>query len=654
MDVLAKAAQLGIETSFTDATGQHREIDPLALQMLLQCVPHTPPHPLLTGPIVRRGPGEWEPVDFSGEASLPITWQILDDLRDVVAEGVAHERRLDLPHLAEGVYRFCITDAAGIADETNLLSAPQRAFPGHFERVWILAVQLYGVRSSRNWGIGDFTDLEALIEWASQSGAAGIGLNPLHALFDDHPQDCSPYSPNSRLFLNALYVDVSRLPECPPEFSVEHAALIEDLRAAEFVDYRRVADLKLKALRQAFQNFRSKTTLKRKTSFDEFRRNGGSLLSRFACFEVLRKKFPGPWWDWPDRWSSPDDDALSELRHGSDSLEVEFVEYVQWCADQQLKACHDLADRLELPIGLYLDIAVGVKADGFDAWNEQVAISRRLSVGAPPDLLNTAGQDWGLAGFNASGLELRSYEPFRAVLRASMRYAGAIRLDHVLGLNRLYLVPSGYLPSQGAYVQMPFEALLAVTALESVKHCCVVIGEDLGTVPEGFRDRLLDWGIWSYRVMMFERGYDGSFLPLDHYPQNSMVTFNTHDLPTFAGWQSGHDIDLKYSLGIDPGETRDARAYASTMLARALNGVQQGDPTFYSTLNYLARTKSRILGVSIEDLLGVVDQPNIPGTINEHPNWRRRLPVSLEEWALFIDAARLNEAVKERVIIGAR
>jgi 4-alpha-glucanotransferase len=201
---------------------------------------------------------------------------------------------------------------------------------------------------------------------------------------------------------------------------------------------------------------------------------------------------------------------------------------------------------------------------------------------------------------------------------------------------------------------MPFEALLAVAALESVQYRCVVIGEDLGTVPDGFRERLLSWGIWSYRVMMFERGHDGAFLPLDHYPQNSMVTFNTHDLPTFAGWKSGHDIDLKHSLGIDPGETRDARAYASIMLARALNGVQQGDPTFYSTLNYLARTRSRILGVAIEDLLGVVDQPNIPGTINEHPNWRRRLPLSLEEWAQYIDAVRLNDAVKERVIIGTR
>lgn len=649
MDVLSKAVQLGIETSFIDATGQHRIIDPSALEMLLQAVPDAPLRRLLPEAVMCRHSRECLPVAVSGE--VPIKWQIASDRGDVVAEGMSHDRDLDLPPVKQGVYRFRVVDANGSDEQTNLISVPECAFSGDFDRVWILAVQLYGVRSVGNWGIGDFTDLEALVAWAAQSGAAGIGLNPLHALFDDHPRDCSPYAPNSRLFLNSLYIDVTRLPELPPEFIPKHAATIEAARSAEFVDYQGVADLKIAGLRQAFEAFRSKTTLKRKTSFEEFRRDGGPLLARFACFEVLRGKFSGPWWDWPGQWSSPDDDALSELRNGPDAPEVEFVEYVQWCADQQLKACRDLASNLKLPIGLYLDVAVGVKADGFDAWNEQVAISRRLSVGAPPDLLNTAGQDWGLAGFNAPGLALRSYEPFRAVLRASMRYAGAIRLDHVLGLNRLYLVPSGYLPSQGAYVQMPFEALLAVAALESVNHRCVVIGEDLGTVPDGFRERLLDWGIWSYRVMMFERGYDGSFLPIEHYPQDSMVTFNTHDLPTFVGWRSGHDIDLKHALGIDPGETRDARAYASTMLARALNGAEHGEPAFYSALDYLARTKSRILGVEIEDLLGVVDQPNIPGTINEHPNWRRRLPISLEEWPQFIDAERLKSVTKDRTTI---
>ena len=219
-----------------------------------------------------------------------------------------------------------------------------------------------------------------------------------------------------------------------------------------------------------------------------------------------------------------------------------------------------------MKVGLYLDVAVGVQSDGFDAWNEQAAISRHLGVGAPPDPLNTAGQDWGLAGFNAAGLEIQLVRAVREMLQASMRHAGAIRLDHVLGLKRLYLVPRGFGRRDGAYVQMPFEALLAVTAQESVAHRCVVIGEDLGTVPEGFREQMADWGIWSYLVMMFERDDHGAFSGIDHYPANALVTFNTHDLSTYAGWRSFSDLKLKRSLGIDPGESDDARWHALAML----------------------------------------------------------------------------------------
>ena len=232
-----------------------------------------------------------------------------------------------------------------------------------------------------------------------------------------------------------------------------------------------------------------------------------------------------------------------------------------------------------MKVGLYLDVAVGVQSDGFDAWNEQTAISRHLAVGAPPDALNTAGQNWGLAGFNAAGLEAQSFEPFRDMLRASMRHAGAIRLDHVLGLKRLYLVPHGFAADNGVYVQMPFEALLAATAQESVAHRCVVIGEDLGTVPEGFREQMADWGIWSYLVMMFERDDHGAFRGIDHYAANALVTFNTHDLSTYAGWRSFSDLKLKRSLGIDPGESDEARWHALAMLTDMLrhHGIDRHD-----------------------------------------------------------------------------
>ena len=234
------------------------------------------------------------------------------------------------------------------------------------------------------------------------------------------------------------------------------------------------------------------------------------------------------------------------------------------------------------------------------------------------------------------------------MLRASMRYAGAVRLDHVLGLSRLYLVPHGYAADNGAYVKMPLQALLAVTAQESVANNCVVIGEDLGTVPEGFREQLADWGIWSYLVMMFERDDHGAFRDIGHYATDALVTFNTHDLPTFAGWRSLSDLALKRGLGIDPGETDDSRRHAIAMLGQTLHreGIEGND--FYSVTRFLSRTRTRLLAISLEDLLGVADQPNIPGTVNEHPNWRRRLPVAIDGIAAAIDVPGLRQATAER------
>jgi 4-alpha-glucanotransferase len=304
---------------------------------------------------------------------------------------------------------------------------------------------------------------------------------------------------------------------------------------------------------------------------------------------------------------------------------------VQWIAHQQLAACRDLARQRGLPIGLYLDIAVGVRADGFDAWSDQTFILPAIEIGAPPDLLNTQGQRWGLAGFNPVDLIKRHCEPLRRVLAASMQYAGAIRLDHVLGLKRLYFVPRDLRADQGAYVRFPFEAQLAAIAQESHARQCIVIGEDLGTVPDGFRDTLGAFGLWSYQVMLFERAGDGGFIAPDHYRENALVTFATHDLPTFAGWRAGHDLEVKRALGLDPGESDADRADAKEALGRALawRGLSMLD--FPVVTRFLSDTPSRLVVVSLEDALGLVEQVNIPGTIAEHPNWRRRLPVDLED-----------------------
>jgi 4-alpha-glucanotransferase len=653
MELFSRAKALGIQTEFVDGQGHRHVTEAVALKIILDALPVRAPHRFL-GEVVVIRTGEPARTELKEAATLPVHWKIVGDGR-VVAEGKSGDRQSDTgdraivwpASLPEGSYRLHLTDASSFTEEAPLIVAPPRAYRGDFDRGWLVAVQLYGVRSARNWGIGDFTDLEALIELAGQLGADGIGLNPLHALFDDRPADCSPYSPNSRLFLNALYIDVEKVPEFQSGAFAEANGAIARLREGNIVNYRGVAELKWCALRVAFEKFRAHPSADRKRDFDAFRAER-ALVSRFACFEVLRRKFNKPWWEWPEQWRQPDEAKCAELRQGPDAAEIEFVEFVQWTADRQLRSCRDRARSLGMKVGLYLDVAVGVQSDGFDAWNEQTAISRHLAVGAPPDPLNLAGQNWGLAGFNAAGLELKTFEPYREMLRASMRYAGAIRLDHVLGLKRLYLVPHGFAANNGVYVQMPFEALLAATAQESVAHRCVVIGEDLGTVPEGFREKMAEWGIWSYQVMMFERDDRGAFRGVDHYSANALVTFNTHDLSTYAGWRSFSDLKLKRSLGIDPGESDDARWHALTMLSDVLRHHAIDHHDLYAVAGFLAKTRSRLLAISLEDLLGVIEQPNIPGTVNEHPNWRQRLPIEIDEIAKAIDVSALKTATRER------
>jgi 4-alpha-glucanotransferase len=511
--------------------------------------------------------------------------------------------------------------------------AAARAFQGSEalpHRAWAIAVQLYGVRSHRNWGHGDFTDLAALIDIAASLGAAGIGLNPLHALFDDRPDEASPYFPSSRLFLNSLYIDVEAIPEFPRAAMADFHSGIEAARKRKFVDYAGVARAKSGALRLAFNVFRERATEERRRQFEAFRHSHGALLEAFAAFEVLRQRFGRPWPEWPSEFQKPDKHIFAQLR-STDADQLDYVAFVQWIADRQLATCRDKARRVGLPIGLYLDLAVGVRADGFDAWSNQHFVLPSLEVGAPPDQLNTQGQAWGLAGTNPAALIESGCEPFREVMRASMQYAGAIRIDHILGLKRFYFIPRGYRADQGAYVRFPFEALLAAAAQEGVANRCIVIGEDLGTVPPGFQETLARYGIWSFQVMLFQRAADGGFIAPDLYRENALVTFATHDLPTWAGWVSGHDLRVKRGLDIDPGESDSDRAAATEALGRAM--AWRGLPTvdFPSVTRFLADTPARLLMVSLEDVLGDVEQVNLPGTIDEHPNWRRRLSVPLED-----------------------
>jgi 4-alpha-glucanotransferase len=515
---------------------------------------------------------------------------------------------------------------------------------------WALAVQLYGVRSGRNWGHGDFTDLLVLIDLAADLGAGGIGLNPLHALFD---AEASPYSPSSRQFLNARYIDVEAIAEFPGLRAAGLEDRIAALRASDLIDYDGVAAAKEKALRLAYNAFRRSGDRERLREFDEFCESRGAPLAQFAAFEALRCRFGRPWWRWPEEFRAPVGAGLRP----TPTDDVGYFAFVQWIAHEQLERCRERAAARGLPIGLYLDIAVGARADGYDAWGEQDTVLAAVELGAPPDMLNTAGQRWGIAGTNPIAAEANNFGLFRRVLAAAMRYAGAIRLDHVMGLERQFLVPNAMPADRGLYVRSPFRALLAVTARESLAHRSIVIGEDLGTVPDNFRETLGGWGIWSYQVAIFERKEDGSFRPPEEYRENALATFSTHDLPTFAGWISGADLAIKRALGLDPGETEEERRAAVAALEDAVGAGLRPAPTealrnpgaraidFLSVLRWLAASPSRLLVVSMEDALGIVDQVNVPGTVDEHPNWRRRLPVALEDLAYDGRLAALAEAM---------
>jgi 4-alpha-glucanotransferase len=637
-----RAAQWGIDTRYHDAFGRLREVPPETLRRLtsLFAGEDEPARRRLPSTVILRR--DREPRVFVAAAhGAHVGWTIAG--REVIARGEGHAPELWLPKdLPIGTFTLRVDFGDGVEDAT-LLVTPERAFQGESDaRVWGLAVQLYGVRSKRNWGHGDFTDLAALIDIAADRGAAAIGLNPLHALFDNYGEDASPYAPNSRLFINTRYIDVEAVPGFP---GLDVAGLrdeIERLRGCEFVDYHGVSKVREYGLRLAYDAFRAGGFAEQKSAFRKFRAERGATLQRFAAFEWLRRKHGLPWQQWPAEWRDADARALAELRRVHKD-EIVFFEFLQWAAHEQLTACCERIRQRRLSIGLYLDVAVGVSTAGFDAWSNPVSVIDAVSVGAPPDILNVEGQNWGLAGTNPVALEREAFEPFRRMLQESMHYAGAVRLDHVLGLKRLFLVPRGMSAAEGTYVRFPLESLLAVAAQESVADRCIVIGEDLGTVPEGFRETLADWGIWSYKVMVFEREHDGRFHASEAYRVEALATFNTHDLATFAGWASDHDLRVKRGIGIDPGEAEPDRDRARAALRQALGISDAADANFPAVAAYLARSPSRLVVVAMEDVLGVLDQPNIPGTVHEHPNWRRRLPVTLEELARDKCLAKLAE-----------
>ncbi|HKX10909.1 MAG TPA: malto-oligosyltrehalose synthase [Stellaceae bacterium] len=593
---------------------------------------------------------------------------------EIVAEDLG---RLKVPPLPVGYHRLDLEVSDGEVTRVvtmPLIVVPTRAFrPDFLEgdgRCWGMAVQLYGIRSRRNWGIGDFTDLRQLMRGVARLGGAFVGVNPLHALFPAHPDHVSPYSPSSRLFYNPLYIDIEAVEEFREDAAIRAHVGSEDfqkrlqaLRAADQVPYVEVAGVKTQILQQLYRNFRERHLAvpgdPRAETFRSFQHGRGATLRRFAIFLALSDQMVGrglhAWHQWPAEYRAGASGALAEFE--SAHLEaIEFHEYLQWLADQQLGRVRATARSLRMGIGLYQDLAVGVDGGGEEVWERPAAFGPGMSVGAPPDAWNPRGQNWGLPPWNPIALRAEGYQPFIDLLRANMRHAGALRIDHVMELTRLFWIPASKGPGEGTYVGYPFEDLLGILALESVRNRCVVIGEDLGTVPEGFRERMHDAGVLSYRLLYFEQEPDGTARQPEHYPREAAVAISTHDLPPLSSFWSGADIALRDTLDLWPSPERRAvnvaerprlrAAFASAFRGAGLlhEALAESEVPVIAAHAFLARTPSRMLIVNPEDILGEMRQANVPGTVDEHPNWRHRLAVDVED--LFADR-RLLDTVRQ-------
>src|SRR3954467_3514331 len=505
-------------------------------------------------------------------------------------------------------------------------------------RVWGFMVQLYGLRSNRNWGIGDFGDLAALLELAAARGAAVVGVNPLHAT------QGSPYSPSSRLALNFLYLDVEALPEYTRSPGAQRLVQtkafqrkLQQLRRAPLVDYAGVALLKLHALRLVFRDAKP----------------DARTPSTFAIFEPLREKYGSGWESWPRQYRDPASRAVTRFARAN-SARVAFHEWLQQAARAQLGAVQRRARGLGMPIGLYVDLALGADRGGAEVWADQEAYALDATCGAPPDEFNPRGQDWGLPPYSPRGLRATAYEPFRQLLRANMPEGGALRMDHVMALSRLYWIPRGVKADAGGYVHYPAEELIAVLAEESRARHCLVIGEDLGTVSAELRTQLNHAALLSYRPLFFERQGD-DIAPPQAFPRDALVCVSTHDLPTWRGYWSMHDLDWrdKGGLTVDREKERSMRRADQERVARALER-EHLDRSARSAHAYIARTPSKVALVQPEDVFDLVEQANLPGTVDEHPNWRGKLPLSLGSWPSHPRLIATVEAMAERSLAAHR
>lgn len=520
--------------------------------------------------------------------------------------------------------------------------------------VWGVTCALYGLRSERNWGVGDFEDMAVLAEFLAAKGAAFIGFNPVHALFPSAPHLYAPYSPSSREFLNVMHIAPDKIPELWGEYLDFDFSSDGEIP----VDYDKVYRDKTKAFDLAFSNFQAlPKTHKRRKDFKAFCDDKGDALAEQALFDTLFERLPqgqqtySGFKNFAKKYHNPSSAACRKF--ASENAErLTYYKYLQWVAHSQLSDAQSRAKSAGMSIGLYLDFAVGVVPGGADAWRYQETFAQGVSLGAPGDMANPDGQKWDLLPFNPHALLVQNFEPFKRALSGSMSLGGAIRIDHVLGLLRSYWIPQD--GGTGAYMSYPFDALLSVISEISRGEECIVFGEDLGTVPDGFRDRMASWDMMGCTVLLIERTSSGDIIPKDNLRELAVTGFSNHDFPTLSGFWTGEDFVWREKLGIgnDPGvidHEKRLREHDKYILGQRA-GLDEGRETLSvksmaKLQAWLAASPSLAFAVQLDDIVLEHKQPNVPGTTEEQPNWRRRAKLSLEELAKNDSCAVILKAI---------
>jgi 4-alpha-glucanotransferase len=614
------------------------------------------------------------PTRTAGESQL--VKLVFEDGTATTLTASTIQQKCVLPSIQRAGYHSIELGSTRIA----LAIAPKRCVtvdemaPG--QRIAGLAAQTYALRSAGDCGIGDMAGVVALANAASELGIDALALSPLHALFAAAPGHFSPYSPSNRMFYNPLHADPAILFGSARFGRARTAAGVgvaeRQVEASALINWPISSSAKLSVLRCLFEDFEA-TDLAADSRTDlaadlvRFRVERGTSLEQHATFEALhgaRLQADSEMWSWrtwPAEWRDPHSVAVRNFSE-KNQIEILFHIFLQWLAERSLAAAQRTVTRAGMRIGLISDLAVGMSGSGSHAWMNQGDILGGLEIGAPPDLFNTDGQNWGLTTFSPRALATGGYEPFTATIRACMRYAGGVRIDHAMGLMRLWVTPCGARPSEGAYLAYPLDDLLRLTALESCRHRAVVIGEDLGTVPEGFRDRLSESGIYGMSILWFERE-ERRFKPPRAWPTETVAMTSTHDLPPVAAWWRGSDLKLRKTLGVlrDVEIEETSRAKDREALWAAFRGskldtgklppADEAARIADDATSYIAHTPSPLAVLPLEDALALDEQPNLPGTIDEHPNWRRRYDADANS---MLNAPAVRKRVRSLAMRGAQ